>query len=299
MTQQQLKEIAKKYDGRVALLLSLGRDSIQGRNSTIDYIEKFGFNDEDVAQLLMLAQDMEIYQFDYTDIAEDEGLEFFGVIHAWYVLSALKVPEAKQLFVDKLEDAIGYEVDEWMFSGFRHLITPYRKDMIGYMIDYINVESHNEWVRIEYIEVLKDMLEAKEVELSFVNLILEKLLTSGKNKIVTSGVISVCIDLKLICHHPLIVQCFADKKVDIDHVGDLEDVEIAMGLRTKRETVRELTEMQKTWSFLNDDMLDLSDEEEAMIPFVKDEPKIGRNDPCPCGSGKKYKKCCWGNANKS
>ena len=25
----------------------------------------------------------------------------------------------------------------------------------------------------------------------------------------------------------------------------------------------------------------------------KVEPKIGRNDPCPCGSGKKYKKCCW------
>jgi hypothetical protein len=23
-------------------------------------------------------------------------------------------------------------------------------------------------------------------------------------------------------------------------------------------------------------------------------PKIGRNDPCPCGSGKKYKKCCFG-----
>ncbi|MBU1877352.1 MAG: SEC-C domain-containing protein, partial [Chloroflexi bacterium] len=20
--------------------------------------------------------------------------------------------------------------------------------------------------------------------------------------------------------------------------------------------------------------------------------KVGRNDPCPCGSGKKYKKCC-------
>ena len=24
--------------------------------------------------------------------------------------------------------------------------------------------------------------------------------------------------------------------------------------------------------------------------------KIGRNDPCPCGSGKKYKKCCGANA---
>jgi len=21
-------------------------------------------------------------------------------------------------------------------------------------------------------------------------------------------------------------------------------------------------------------------------------PKVGRNDPCPCGSGKKFKKCC-------
>lgn len=27
-------------------------------------------------------------------------------------------------------------------------------------------------------------------------------------------------------------------------------------------------------------------------PPVRKEPKIGRNEPCPCGSGKKYKKCC-------
>ncbi len=26
--------------------------------------------------------------------------------------------------------------------------------------------------------------------------------------------------------------------------------------------------------------------------YRRDQPKIGRNDPCPCGSGKKYKKCC-------
>jgi SEC-C motif-containing protein len=26
--------------------------------------------------------------------------------------------------------------------------------------------------------------------------------------------------------------------------------------------------------------------------YVKEQPKVGRNDPCPCGSGKKYKKCC-------
>ncbi|EBS5636356.1 YecA family protein, partial [Salmonella enterica subsp. enterica serovar Oranienburg] len=25
---------------------------------------------------------------------------------------------------------------------------------------------------------------------------------------------------------------------------------------------------------------------------IKAEVKVGRNDPCPCGSGKKFKQCC-------
>ena len=44
--------------------------------------------------------------------------------------------------------------------------------------------------------------------------------------------------------------------------------------------------------------------EEKMVQIVKDfkrsktvhkEKEPGRNDPCPCGSGKKYKKCCGAN----
>jgi preprotein translocase subunit SecA len=30
---------------------------------------------------------------------------------------------------------------------------------------------------------------------------------------------------------------------------------------------------------------------EAVAPYVREQPKVGRNDPCPCGSGKKYKQC--------
>jgi hypothetical protein len=30
---------------------------------------------------------------------------------------------------------------------------------------------------------------------------------------------------------------------------------------------------------------------QTIKPVVREEPKIGRNDPCPCGSGKKYKRC--------
>jgi uncharacterized protein YchJ len=31
---------------------------------------------------------------------------------------------------------------------------------------------------------------------------------------------------------------------------------------------------------------------DATEPIKKENEKVGRNDPCPCGSGKKYKKCC-------
>jgi preprotein translocase subunit SecA len=32
--------------------------------------------------------------------------------------------------------------------------------------------------------------------------------------------------------------------------------------------------------------------QEHIPTYKREEPKVGRNDPCPCGSGKKYKKCC-------
>ena len=38
------------------------------------------------------------------------------------------------------------------------------------------------------------------------------------------------------------------------------------------------------WFFLNGEIINQ--------PLKRDAPKVGRNDPCPCGSGKKFKKCC-------
>jgi preprotein translocase subunit SecA len=35
---------------------------------------------------------------------------------------------------------------------------------------------------------------------------------------------------------------------------------------------------------------------EAATPIKRDAPKVGRNEPCPCGSGKKFKNCCGKNA---
>ena len=41
----------------------------------------------------------------------------------------------------------------------------------------------------------------------------------------------------------------------------------------------------------NNPTVDTADGEGAKEPVVNKEPEIGRNDPCPCGSGKKYKNC--------
>ncbi|MBR5228878.1 MAG: SEC-C domain-containing protein [Firmicutes bacterium] len=43
--------------------------------------------------------------------------------------------------------------------------------------------------------------------------------------------------------------------------------------------------------FTEEERVDLYKQYKKSKTVVKEE-KIGRNDPCPCGSGKKYKKCC-------
>ncbi|MFQ5428006.1 MAG: SEC-C metal-binding domain-containing protein, partial [Thermodesulfobacteriota bacterium] len=37
---------------------------------------------------------------------------------------------------------------------------------------------------------------------------------------------------------------------------------------------------------------EMEQEREKATPIEREGEKIGRNDPCTCGSGKKYKKCC-------
>jgi SEC-C motif-containing protein len=45
------------------------------------------------------------------------------------------------------------------------------------------------------------------------------------------------------------------------------------------------TKRDGTWYFTGGDVLGPQQVRRAS-------PKVGRNEPCPCGSGKKYKKCC-------
>jgi len=80
-----------------------------------------------------------------------------------------------------------------------------------------------------------------------------------------------------------------------------------LGTKKKPAIVRVQTEARATevaaafeekgWQFIlgiePDKPEDITDLERLLNPpLPTTAQKIGRNDPCPCGSGKKYKKCC-------
>jgi SEC-C motif domain protein len=53
--------------------------------------------------------------------------------------------------------------------------------------------------------------------------------------------------------------------------------------RTLHERAR-FVKLENRWYYVDGEVV-------PQKPYVRPEPKVGRNDPCPCGSGKKYKKC--------
>ncbi|WP_040728024.1 preprotein translocase subunit SecA [Thiomicrorhabdus sp. Kp2] len=60
--------------------------------------------------------------------------------------------------------------------------------------------------------------------------------------------------------------------------------------QTEKERPHNLDATHPSADGLSDDNQEV--EVEADSTFKREAPKVGRNDPCPCGSGKKYKQCC-------
>ena len=85
---------------------------------------------------------------------------------------------------------------------------------------------------------------------------------------------------------------------DIDALE--EDSQVSLDFDNEK-LYRNMVEAKADWLYglsAWDDIFSKEKQEElyklqkASHTFVREEKKIGRNDPCPCGSGKKYKNCC-------
>jgi hypothetical protein len=116
--------------------------------------------------------------------------------------------------------------------------------------------------------------------------------------------LAICdiLDLRGQEHLPEIKRLFDLGYVSRGICGDLSAVEQEFFEPGKDFFKKELLnifdryhEITTTWSgYTGKDLSSVSRNE-----TLKTEQKLGRNDPCPCGGGKKYKKCCLKNESGS
>ena len=82
-----------------------------------------------------------------------------------------------------------------------------------------------------------------------------------------------------------------------------EDTVVSLGF-DKEKLYKNMVDAKADWLYELPQWENIFDEdtrkrlyrEQKQSGTIRKEKKIGRNDPCPCGSGKKYKNCCGKNA---
>ena len=274
----------QKYPDKFAPLFTYKREGLMRTEPfMIKYLE-LGFDESDIDLLIDLVFDKEINALPFT--SKNEG-KIFAPIHAVMILTKLK---AKKPFYRLLEALEIFDENDY----FRNAILYYLKnvgfdftdELITYFLDRENSIDNRSLI----LEALEEIVE-KESDKKL-NKLLEKALVAylkrddefddGTN----AFAIFALIDVSGAAHIDLIRQVFKTKPVDVWYDGDLEEIEMRLGLRTKRDTPKPKNMFGMPFGGF--------DKDEMTQPQIF-EKKIGRNDPCPCGSGKKYKKCCANN----
>lgn len=74
-------------------------------------------------------------------------------------------------------------------------------------------------------------------------------------------------------------------------VRDEEDVQAMDDQRRRQDETQMEYQHAEAQSSLAGNNEEAAAAEQQGQPVMRDAPKVGRNDPCPCGSGKKYKHC--------
>jgi len=259
------------YSEQAKQLLTLGEPG----ETLIDY-SSLGFDSSHIDELIDMATDSNLLNSD------ENSSEFWATVHAWYALGQLNAIKAIPHILDLHTK---FPFDLLFDKELPKAIALMGKNAIPELRNYLFDEGRDEIMRSYALPCLEKLGIVYRLEC--LNVITE-LLKKTKSKELAGLAICSLIHFKATEAIDIIRDTFNRDGVDITIPGDLEDVEIALGVRVKRDTPRpdysqHLSGMTEEGSYLYD-------------PFdtknTKPTYKIGRNEPCPCGSGKKYKKCC-------
>jgi len=237
-----------------------------------DYL-KLDLTQEHIPELIRMAVDKKL------NWADPDSLEIWAPMHAWRVLGQLRAAEAIEPLItlfDELAD------DDWMPNELPRVYGMIGVEAISLLAKYLSKPSkkNNRTTAVECIEEIgKKNPEGCDKCVSVLSYQLKKFKANSQK--LNGFLISGLITLKAVESLSIIESAFEEDRVDYSIAGDLQEVEISLGIRKSRSSppnyfwVGPLKSKNKKPSL-------------EIIP----NPKVGRNDPCPCGSGKKYKKCC-------
>ena len=263
---------SREYTEPVKQLLTYGsaRDSI---NQWPDYLA-LGFTEQHVDELIAMVTDEDLYWSDH------ESKEIWASLHAWRTLGQLKAVKAIEPLLtlfDKRRD------DDWVYEELPEVFAMHGAVAIEPLENYLADSAHNEWSHVAVINALRKIAEQNpEEQPRCVDIFAERLNSYAVNTdIFNTFLIDALVGLEDVEHIDLIEKAFAADAVDCAVRGDFEDVQIDLGLLEERITPKR--------NYLLEQMMQYSG---SVSKTIVKENKIGRNDPCPCGSGKKYKKCC-------
>ncbi|MEE9494626.1 MAG: UPF0149 family protein [Gammaproteobacteria bacterium] len=211
---------------KTSILLQLG--SVENRQDWPDYIQ-YGFTAKDVPELLTIVTDELLNNLP----ADDDAV--WASLHAWRTLGQLRSPQAIQPLINSFDSI--YE-DDWALDEIPRVMGMLGEPAIKPLAIYMNESGHDEFARVMAADGLAEVAKQHTQHRDQVVIIFQKYIKSPSIVDGTFNGLLVCqlLDLNAVELIDDIRQLYNKGCVDISCAGDIEEVEILLGLRSKRET---------------------------------------------------------------
>lgn len=274
-------ELGAGYAAPVQQLLSIGEAHSYNPSGWLDYCARFGLQREHIGDLIRMACDAALNQ------AGSTSSEVWAPTHAWRALGQLRAEEAVLPLLALLRAA---EDDEAAAEELPAVFGMIGQAAISPLSAFLSDRSNPEPAVSTALSGIKEIAARHpECRTECVGILVRMLEPQAETDPTIAGLaVWALIDLGAVEAIDAIRDAFRRDAVDISIAGDVEDVEIALGLRAGRATPAPKYRVLPPGGFPWLDAASVQQNTRASPRSAK----VGRNDPCPCGSGKKYKKCC-------
>ncbi|MBX2997792.1 MAG: DUF1186 domain-containing protein [Caldilineaceae bacterium] len=270
------------------------------------------------------------YLREVIDDSDSEYVEAIGPVMAIYLLAQFRETRAYPLLVEMASlppDRVDVLFGEFITEGLGRALASVSGGEIAGIQQLIENEVAHEWVRVAGIEALETLLGQGFLSPEALHDYYQKLYTSLER--VESVLWSELVHSTAVLHfadlRPEVDRLFADGLIDLmiddaNFVTSLFETDAEATFYEEivdspyRQLIDDAIGELEEWAAFDEEEDDEEEYDEGFEDFLNeltarplppidepdDEPvetfvrmgeKIGRNDPCPCGSGKKYKQC--------